>query len=97
MTKVLNLKPTTDLQPEVRMDQSKSALALLATCVGFRNKSFVPSPKRDPKPVIVTLPGHVRHRITGLQMKIIQAVTEHPFHMLVQLPDGSRHMYYNPE
>ncbi len=70
---------------------------LVATVIGNRGKAFSPSIERQEKqPVIVDLPGHVRHWFTGIQMQIISEVTEYPDHMLVRLPNGSTHLYYNP-
>lgn len=98
MTKVLNLKPATDLQQQDGW-LMKSISILVATVIGNRinhRQPFAP-PTEVKKPVIVNLPGHIRHHITGIQMKILAEKTEHPCYMLVQLPCGSQMYYYHPE
>ncbi len=81
------------------MNSSKffqEAVEMVKTVIGFKidlKKSVEITPKQ---PVIVDLPGHVRHWFTGIQMQIISEVTEYPNHMLARLPNGSTHLYYNP-
>lgn len=74
----------------------QAAMEMVKTAVGFKIDHKKGIEITEKKPVIIDLPGHVRHWFSGIQMKIIKEVTEYPNHMLVQLPNGHTHLYYNP-